>query len=738
MLSNCTPSLGQPRPGILGHTIVVSWCVVFLSINACGDLSSSDVEKSLTEGSNPVWYDTTEKTLKFPTAKSLQDAEDVLIDRHKHIYVEPPVAKRSGFWDWWDTMSQSIASVTPWIFGGLLALFVVGVVYYLWLAAERGWFVPNRRKAAQSNAIVDHERAKLVDLPYNIDIAPQGLLAQAEAFRLNEDYAKSIVYLFSHVLVELDAADCIRLQRGKTNRVYLRELQNEPRLAKLHQHLVLVFEAVFFGRFSVSREQCERFWGLLPAVQEAIQEAKLRRLRPEEHDDSARPSRSDSKTGPDLIKLGLILMGGFVGCDRGSGPPMDDYGGSNTHSRKSLSGLTVFRELCEQRGHRTNELISLSQRSQKLNTILWAPKDFRAPNDQEIYWFDEWLSTSPSRTLIYLGRDYSPASHYWRKAADAAASEDRRTFRLQEAYADAEIEAARLRSGEKLKCGWFEQQLGSTLSRPVKSFKGPWSQDLKVDDTHVVLRGPLLPNPKPRSAKLPLENTSAADRASGPSSSNAGSDDESPRELGAEMTDYGSPKIDTLLANEAGIPIISSISYQRWGDSRLILVANGSVLMNESLVNRGNGQIVERLIRQVTPMGRIGFLATDGETRIRQPWDDADPKGFEWLRIWPLSLIAIQSLFLGSIALLAMLPIFGRPQKLPSPSTTDFGKHIEALGDLLAQSRDRNYALQRIADYFREVRRDSASPWSTIAPSSPNPPSSVVSKTSLNSTNETS
>jgi hypothetical protein len=136
--------------------------------------------------------------------------------------------------------------------------------------------------------------------------------------------------------------------------------------------------------------------------------------------------------------------------------------------------------------------------------------------------------------------------------------------------------------------------------------------------------------------------------------------------------------------------------------------------MNESLAHRGNLRMAERLIDQCTPNGRIGFLSNVGETRIRQPGDKQEPKGFEWLRVWPLSLIAIQALFIGSIALLAMLPIFGRPQRLPSPSTTDFGKHIEALGDLLAQTRDRNYALHRIADYFRDVRRDSASPWSTV------------------------
>lgn len=664
-----------------------------LTLNARGDLSSDDIEKSFTNGSTPVWYDTNEKKLTFPKPESLQAAEDVLANRHQHITVDPPVSSTNNSWDWWDDLVQILSSLMSWVLWGLLVLFVVGVVVYLWLAVERGWFVPSRRRHQQADDAMVRDRAKLVDLPFNIDIPSHGLLEQAEAFRRNGDYAKSIVYLFSHVLVELDDADCIRLQRGKTNRVYLRELTNEPRLAKLHQSLVQVFEAVFFGRYAVSREQCERCWSLLPAISESIQEAKQRRMNPV----------------AGVVNLGLLALAGIVGCGRESDRPLDDYGGSNSYSRKSVSGLTVFRELCEKQGFRTNELTSLSQRSHKLSTILWAPKDFRAPNDEEMSWFDDWLSGGPPRTLIFVGRDYSPASHYWSKAVESAAPEDRRTFRLQQAYADIEMEAVRLRSESPLKCDWFEQQLGRTVVRRVEKFNGPWSQGLNVDDTHIVLRGPLKPNSDTRTANL---NDS--------------------------VIEYGSPTIETLLARDDGTPIISSMSYDQWGESQLILVANGSVLMNESLTNRGNVQVVEQLIARCTPEGRIGFLSNANETRIRLPWDEEEPKGFEWLRVWPLSLIAIQGLFLGSIALLAMLPIFGRPQRLPEPSTTDFGKHIEALGDLLARSRDRNYALQRIADYFRDVRRDSVSPWSMVESQPLNTQANPVTSTPFHSPNETS
>jgi hypothetical protein len=128
---------------------------------------------------------------------------------------------------------------------------------------------------------------------------------------------------------------------------------------------------------------------------------------------------------------------------------------------------------------------------------------------------------------------------------------------------------------------------------------------------------------------------------------------------------------------------------------------------------------------------RLGFLSNSGSLYVRQLGEPDEPEGFAMLRVWPLSLLSMHGLFVGFIAILALWPIFGRPQRLPYPSNADFGKHIEALGDLLYRSRDREYALQRIAEYFREVRRDSSSPWSEhivdLPPPSnpPDPPKAI-------------
>ena len=50
-------------------------------------------------------------------------------------------------------------------------------------------------------------------------------------------------------------------------------------------------------------------------------------------------------------------------------------------------------------------------------------------------------------------------------------------------------------------------------------------------------------------------------------------------------------------------------------------------------------------------------------------------------------------------------PIFGRPQELPRESTSDFGKHIDALAELLERSHERDYAAARLA-YYRQVTKE--------------------------------
>jgi hypothetical protein len=49
-------------------------------------------------------------------------------------------------------------------------------------------------------------------------------------------------------------------------------------------------------------------------------------------------------------------------------------------------------------------------------------------------------------------------------------------------------------------------------------------------------------------------------------------------------------------------------------------------------------------------------------------------------------------------------PIFGRAKRLPTESVSDFGAHIEAVGDLLERTRDRKTARQILENYQKTTK----------------------------------
>jgi hypothetical protein len=152
------------------------------------------------------------------------------------------------------------------VFLVLLAL-VAGFLVWRYGSNGGGFF---RSREAKDLLAHEREKAKIQDLPFEIEQTAMGLLGQAAKLRAAGDYSKAIVYLFSHVLVEMDGARCIRLTRGKTNRIYLRELRGREMLKSFTNQLVQAFEFAFFGKHQLSQESFEAIWQQLPVFEENL------------------------------------------------------------------------------------------------------------------------------------------------------------------------------------------------------------------------------------------------------------------------------------------------------------------------------------------------------------------------------------------------------------------------------------------------------------------------------------
>lgn len=248
--------------------------LVCIAINFLGGRSSCLMENAHASGQNEdrsvlqrstdsSWY-SAEKDELVAAVPFSRESIDVS-DRDKSVKAPEVTTPIQG-----NGFSNIIGDFFQFIVGAWL--YIVLVIVLLIIGFVLAYVIMNlqgtagfRRRQEIAASTVERDQAKITDLPFEIDQSNLGLLEQAGLFRSRGEYSKAIVYLFSHVLVELDAAGHIRLARGKTNRIYLRELGSRETERKFTSYLVRWFEHVFFGKHDMDPEVFEKIWGQLPA-----------------------------------------------------------------------------------------------------------------------------------------------------------------------------------------------------------------------------------------------------------------------------------------------------------------------------------------------------------------------------------------------------------------------------------------------------------------------------------------
>ena len=133
-------------------------------------------------------------------------------------------------------------------------------------------------------------------------------------------------------------------------------------------------------------------------------------------------------------------------------------------------------------------------------------------------------------------------------------------------------------------------------------------------------------------------------------------------------------------------------------------------MLNYPLVNREHRKLADKLIDQCGKQSKhVVFIESiaNGPPILEKEPTGSMPSLLELLKVWPLNAILLHVAVLGIIICLSRSPIFGRPRDLPGDSPSDFGKHVAALGKLLARTKDRNYAQARLAQYRQVAERRS-------------------------------
>jgi hypothetical protein len=339
----------------------------------------------------------------------------------------------------------------------------------------------------------------------------------------------------------------------------------------------------------------------------------------------------------------------------------------------SVNGLGVLSRMFEAAGHRVNSVSRLTPRvGRSADVIVWFPDDFSPPSKTAVEWLEEWLEESADRTLIFVPHDYDAEEHYWAKVASQASPADAPVVAARQAAAKGLFDALRSPTGPQPEdWTWFRlDRSPSLVQRSVRSLSGNASWTSGVDAT-----------------QLEIELYGRIQRES--------DDDEIVLQSGA----------DPLVIRKQ----MSGIYGGRGG--QIIVVANGSLLLNVPLVNREHRKLAGSLIDEVgKPKKSIVFLEA-GSSPVVLDEDPPPPRMVSSLMYFDVPLIQNLLWHLSALTLIvcfALFAVLGRPREEKTTFPSDFGEHVEALGDLLSKTKNAAYARERLAQYQMLVRGDTA------------------------------
>jgi hypothetical protein len=377
-----------------------------------------------------------------------------------------------------------------------------------------------------------------------------------------------------------------------------------------------------------------------------------------------------------VAALLLVVVGAMLAAKHDEQLPTLYGKRRGAEAAKSVNGTAVLAEMFRASGHTVTTMSRFSPKLEKQDVIVWIPDDFEPPDTEHRTHLETWLKNSPGRTLIYVGRDYDAGVEYWRQMSSNPSADEASEILHRQAAARATWEAERSRMPHEEYARWFTVRRDVPPHR-VQQLTGPWADGVDAAKANVYSEGRL---------DVPI----AADVPKG----------------------VGSPelpeKIEPLLLGD-GQPLVSQITDEDWDGGQLIVVNNGSFVLNFPLVNHEHRQLAAQLIAACGDDKKVVFIESeaDGPPILTKEPKAGRPTALDLLKVWPLNSILLHVTVMGLVLCLSRSLIFGRPRELPADSPADFGKHVTALGKLLARTKDRNYAQARISQYRQIAERRS-------------------------------
>lgn len=242
------------------NLFVAIWLLhIILGGTFCSAAESVDSEEVLAGFPEARWFDSETDSYRPPKVTPFRDNSI----RHDG-WNSTQNRKWNWDWEWPDWLSGanvdwSSSFFAYALYAFLIAAAIVVISLLVWFLLRESFptLSGRRRESAGGEIVIDS--ARIEDLPFEARPDMGDPLAVARELFSRGELDAALVYLYGYMLLALDRRRHIYLQKGKTNRMYLREI-GMASLRQTVRPVQLAFEDSFFGKHPIKAEQFQAHW----------------------------------------------------------------------------------------------------------------------------------------------------------------------------------------------------------------------------------------------------------------------------------------------------------------------------------------------------------------------------------------------------------------------------------------------------------------------------------------------
>jgi len=356
-----------------------------------------------------------------------------------------------------------------------------------------------------------------------------------------------------------------------------------------------------------------------------------------------------------VLAAALVLALMVVALARGTGSAHAVESGYGSSIGSSVNGTGALAALLREQGHQVRTARRLTSELAGWSDVIvrfsFAPGP---PDREESLWYHAWLENRPGRALVYVVRDYDAQEEYWQLVLDqlSGSSDKERLTQAEKNLDRARGWVARLPRKEENPADpelWFAVDRAVDPPRRCKILGGPWAEDVDATSADLTVHEPF----------------------------KAGSH-------------------EVLLTGDGGV---LALQWEVDRGSRVLAVANGSFLLNLTLVNSVRRPLARRVVEWIgQEPRRVAFV--EGALVLGEA--EGPPTLIDLIvRIKPFCWVFLHMALFGLLACLARAPRLGRASPEGPTDADRPAAHAEAVGALLERSRGAAAARDLLTTYRR-------------------------------------